>query len=76
MTVQTPTGGYYQTGKTVIIPNGISPRNYLGYRPVGNDQHLFTDPSLLTMMRQDVQRILSKSQLKNRENVQTCIIHK
>lgn len=47
----------------------VSPRNYIGYRPVGKDQQLFTDPALLNMMRQDVQRILSKSQLKNKENL-------
>jgi hypothetical protein len=72
MVIQTPMGSYYQTGNTIIPQNVVSPRNHVGYRPVSNDQQLFTDPALLTMMRQDVQRILSKSQLKNKENVQPC----
>jgi hypothetical protein len=74
--VQSPTGSYCQVGKNIIPPNGISPRNYLGYRPVGNDKFLFTDPTLLTIIRKDVQRILTKSQLQNKENVHPYIIHK
>lgn len=71
---QRPTEFMISGAPTPIKPivqgrQGVSPRNYLGYRPVGcNDQHLFTDPALLNMMRQDMQRILSKSQLKNRDN--------
>jgi len=58
-------------GKQIIQPrSGVSPRNYLGYRPSGcNNQQLFTDPALLNMMRQDVQRIISQSQLKNKESL-------
>lgn len=63
---QTVTTSYIS--KAPVNNHSVSPRNYLGYRHVGRDQYLFTDPALLAIMRQDVQKILSRSQLKNKEN--------